>query len=348
MQPVARLKQASPHPYLLDLATTPAHGRKPGVAEMSLGDAMERFLTHLKAAGRSPRTLTAYRAHWKRLLQFPEVGGGSKSLCEITPEMLDRWAASLQDTQMVYANHPMRKPVERALSDSSRLGYIQDVRALFSFCFRRGYIDRDVAADLKRPKINHSARNKVMPVQDLYRLLDAAQERAEAGMPRDLALLMFLADTGARRGEAATLRLCNLHMEGLEAFVVGKTDERQVDYTRKTAEALRVWLAVRGQLDHDYVFTGQGTTNNGGPLKADAINGIMRRLGKRAGVRRVNPQSIRHLVGQSWTDAVNLELVRMKLGHASVTTTAMFYAHQDMERVKAATQLNSLLNNYDK
>ncbi|MCA9936814.1 MAG: tyrosine-type recombinase/integrase, partial [Anaerolineales bacterium] len=260
---------------------------------------------------------------------------------------LDRWAASLRDTQVVYADHPTRKPVQRPMSDSSRLGYIQDVKALFAFCFRRGYVGRDASADLERPKISHSARNKVMPVQDLYRLLDAAQELAENGKPRDLALLMFLADTGARRGEAVSLRLRNLDLEGLEAHVTGKTGERPVDFTAKTAEALRVWLAIRGELGHDYVFTGQGAKNQGQPLKADAINSIFKRLGKRAGVQRCNPQAIRHLVGQSWTDRVNLELVRMKLGHASVTTTAMFYAHQDMERVKAATQLHSLLNSFE-
>jgi site-specific recombinase XerD len=62
------------------------------------------------------------------------------------------------------------------------------------------------------------------------------------------------------------------------------------------------------------------------------------------GIVRFNPQSIRHRVGQAWIDkGANLELVRQKLGHADITTTAMFYANQDRERVKRATKKYSIL-----
>ncbi len=318
----------------------------PAATSLTITEAMDKYLTHLAAADRSPRTLRAYRTHWQSLLAYPEIQP-DMSIADITPELLDRWAASLR-APGVYANNHYRRAEERPLSDSSRLAYIQSVKSLLAFCWRRGYLERDPAADLRRPRINHSARNKVMSVQDLYRMLDVAQAAAADGRPRDLALLMFMADTGCRRGEAANLRLRDLHLADLEAHVTGKTGERLVDYTHKTADALAIWQAMRGEHSHDYVFTGQGIRNSGKPLGGDAIDSIFKRLASRAGVRgRANPQALRHLVGQSWTDAVNLELVRMKLGHASVTTTAMFYAHQDTSRVKAATQLHSLLNRWE-
>lgn len=77
-----------------------------------------------------------------------------------------------------------------------------------------------------------------------------------------------------------------------------------------------------------------------------AISQIFKRLAKKAGVNgSTNPHALRHLVGQTWADNVNLELVGLKLGHQSVVTTAMYCANQDRARVKAATELHSLLNN---
>jgi integrase len=323
----------------------------PRIEVATLDQAIEKFLIHLDAADRSPATITAYRARFRRFLAYEEISG-DMPLEAITPELLDRWAASLREKRRLYADHRYREPVERPLSDATRLAYIQTAKTLLAFCHRRGYLDRDVGADLERPHVDHKATNKVMPLQTLYRMLDAAQEKAQAedGNARDLALLMFAADTGARRGEIVSLRIDNLRLEQLEADVIGKTGRRPVDYTEETADVLRLWLQERPDVDHDYVFTGSMagySRNRGGPLSPDAVNSIFRRLAKTAGVTgKCNPQAVRHLVGQQWTDRVNLELVRQKLGHRSVTTTAMFYAHQDMSRVKAATKLHSVLNGY--
>lgn len=336
-------------PFTLAPATPPTTAAAPSVA--TLDQAIEKFLTHLDAADRSPVTIKAYRARFRRFLAYEEISG-DMALETITPEMLDRWAASLRERRRLYADHRYRETVERPLSDATRLAYIQTVKTLLAFCHRRGYLDRDVGADLERPHVDHKAGDKVMPLQTLYRMLDAAWEKAQAedGNTRDLAVLMFAADTGARRGEIVTLQIGHLRLEELEADVVGKTGRRPVDYTAETADVLRLWLQERPDVDHDYVFTGSMagySRNRGGPLSPDAINSIFKRLAKAAGVTgKCNPQAVRHLVGQRWTDRVNLELVRQKLGHRSVTTTAMFYAHQDMSRVKAATNLHSVLNDY--
>lgn len=297
----------------------------------TLGQAIDQFLLHLHAAGRSPQTIKSYRLRFRRLLAYPEFMEW-QPLTAVTPEMLDRYGADLREAD---------------LSDASRLAYIQTAKTFFSFCHRRGYISRDPGVDLERPKLNHDARNRVMARQDLYRLLDLASAQARRGNPRNLAILMFMADTGCRRGELTSLTMRNLRLDDLEATVTGKTGSRAVDYTDKTANVMRSWLDVRPDVPHDFVFIGQGQKNDGQPLLPGALNSLFKRMGKRAGVQgRCNPQAVRHLVGQSWTDAVNLELVRMKLGHASITTTAMFYTHQDMTRVKAATALHSVINSY--
>ena len=188
-----------------------------------------------------------------------------------------------------------------------------------------------------------------MALEDLQCILEEAERRAADGQPRDLALVAFVADTGCRRGEAASLRIVNLDLENGEALVDGKTDERLVDFGDRTAKALRAWLDVRPEVDHDYVFVSfSNGPSNDDPLGVGGIYQVFKRLARAAGVTgRFNPHAVRHLVGQQFTDKSNLELARQKLGHRDIATTADFYANQDRERVKRASQRLSLVNHLD-
>lgn len=297
---------------------------------MTLGELIIVFLEHLAGNGRKPDTLSTYRRRFNRMHQWPGLDA-STQLDDITPETLDRWAGTIRNSE---------------LATATQLGYIQAVKTLFVFAARRGYTAVNLGQELERPHLDHSvlSGNKCMSRDDLHRLIDATTER---GNVRDLAILMFIADTGARRGEVVKLRMADLLLDNCDAWVDGKSGRALVDYTPATAGVLRIWLEQRPDVDHDFVFVG-GTSPTcpkpGQPLQPGAINSLLRRIAKRAGVNgRCNPHSIRHLVGQTFTDNVNLELVRQKLRHTNINTTAMFYSHQDRSRVKAATILYSPL-----
>jgi integrase len=161
---------------------------------------------------------------------------------------------------------------------------------------------------------------------------------------RDYALVTFIYETGCRPGECVSLLLEGVNLESCEAIVRGKTGTRKVLFADTTAGTLRNWLAIRPDCDHDFVFVGR----TGTPLTVSGLYQVFRRLAGNVGIRgRYNPHSVRHLVGQTFTDKTNLELARDKLGHSSVTTTARFYAHQDGERVRRATRRLSLLSDDD-
>jgi integrase/recombinase XerD len=309
---------------------------------MKLSELIDLFYIYLNAAGRSPITIQSYQARFNRWLAW---FGADTPLAAITPERLDQWAASLRQAQELYKGHSYRQTVNRPLKPHSVYGYIQSVKTLLKWAFERGYSQINLGQHLQKPRLNHSSHDKIINREDLYRLLDAARPNA-----RDFAILAFLVDTGCRRGEVATLRLSGLMLDRLEAVVNGKTGQHTVVFTSQTAAALAAWLCDRPSVDHDCVFTGlpHALVNEPGqPIKPGAINSLLRRLAKRAGItRRVNPHSIRHLIGQLYTDRTNLALAKEKLNHASIVTTGMIYAHQDTTRVKAATDLYSPLNEY--
>jgi site-specific recombinase XerD len=329
------------------------HGRFPGEkgrGKVTLSEAMERFIISQRAVGHSPKTVLAYQNRFKTFLQYEEITA-VMDIGEITPELLDRYGQWLRQDRMLYQGHGHYHPARPGkFSQTSVFGRIQAVKTLFKFCSDRGYLPANPARSLKQKRPSDSAREKLMRREDLYRMLDVAVKQAEEGWPRDLAILMFIVDTAARRGEVATLRLPNLNLGRLEAAVYGKTGERELDFTSKTAEVLGWWLVQRPEVGHDFVFTNQGKGHPhlvGRPLTPGGLDQVFKRLGRRAGVKGAfNPHSIRHLIGQTMTDHANLEIARQKLGHQDVTTTARFYAHQDRSRVKAATVMYSPLANY--
>jgi site-specific recombinase XerD len=266
-------------------------------------------------------------------------------LAGISPEILDAWVVSLRRQVERYADHGRRPAQSGGLAEVTISGRIQAVKSFLAWCVERGHLERSPARHLKRPQVRQEVGSKVMRAGDLERMLEEAERRAEAGQPRDLALLCFVADTGCRRGEVATLTLASLDLERFEALVSGKTVEHLVDFGNRTAAALRAWLEVRPDVEHDVVFV---SVTTGEPLGVGGIYQVFKRLAAAAGVKgRFNPHALRHLVGQHFTDETNLELARQKLGHADIRTTAMFYANQDRERIKAASRKWSLVNHLE-
>lgn len=275
---------------------------------------LEEFLLCLEAAGRARRTLDTYEERLGYVLAFLEERG-IEEIEGVRPGDLDAYVVGLR---------------RRELSPVTVAGRVVVIKAFFAWCVRRRYLEWSPADHLKRPRLERGGRSPPMARGDLARLLCEARR----GRPRDLAVLLFLADTGCRVGELVGLRVDDVCLERREAWVDGKSGGRWVDFTERTARAVEAWLTSRD---------GPGPNLFG--MTADAVRKMLRRLGARAGVEgRVNPHSIRHLVGQAWLDdGANLELVRQKLGHRDITTTAMFYAHQDRERVRAATERFSLV-----
>jgi len=280
-------------------------------------EAANLFLLSLSARGRSGRTVEEYRKRLRILEALPCV------LEETRPEHVDRALAGLR---------------ARGLAAATIGSAVQTLRTFFLWCVRRGYLASSPAGELRRPKPESGCARKAARQDDLQRMI--AQARRDGDL-LELAVILFLVDSAARAGELIAVNLADLDLERLECQTRGKTGERVLDFTRPTADALRAWLDARPASDACALFT-----TRGGRLTEWGLYKLLWRLAKRTGnVRKFCPQSIRHRVGQGWIDAgANLELVRLKLGHKHISTTSMFYAHQDRPRMRAATQRYSLVS----
>jgi len=306
-----------------------------------MAQVLEGFLLAVEARGCRPMTVESYRVRLAGLVAFLEARGLG-AVGDVGPGDLDAWVVGLRRQKCRWSDHPVRTEQRGGLSPVTIRGRIQSAKALFDWCVQRGHLESSPCSHLRMPRVSTTVRcDKVMKVEDLGRMVGVAESRAVRGEPRDLAILLFLVETGCRVGELVSLRLDRLDLVGLEAVVEGKSGERVVDFTGATCGALGKWLAVRPSVDHGFVFVGR----SGGPLGTYGVYGVLKRLAREGGVEgRFNPHAIRHLVGQTWTDGANLELARQKLGHEDISTTAMFYSNQDRTRLRAATRRLSLVS----
>ena len=132
---------------------------------------------------------------------------------------------------------------------------------------------------------------------------------------RDLALIALLLDTGARVGEAASLRRSDISTDGIELF--GKTGARFVPLSRQVFDL----MAEIG--DGPTIWAGER-----GPMTIHGVSQVVRRVMKKADLRppKAGPHTLRHTFARRFLrKGGGLAVLQRLLGHSSIEST-MIYA----------------------
>lgn len=286
---------------------------------MKLSKAVDLFLVGLLADGRSKYTSEWYRQCLTRLVAYLH----DPELAAIGADHLRQFFADLHTIGEKYTNHKYRKPQKGGLSPFTIQGYVRAIKRFFSWLVENDYLtpSQNIAAKIKRQSLPRSVPKDI--AEDDFRALLGAV--AQSPYPqRDLAILLFLADTGCRVGGLVALRLADLDLERGRVLVTEKgRKSRFVFLSKNTLSALSGWLQVR-QSALEFVFVGR----RGDRLTIWGVREILERLAKRAGVKgHFNPHSFRHRFGKRFLmDGGDLASLQRLLGHSDVSVTSNFYA----------------------
>ncbi|MHB1356269.1 MAG: tyrosine-type recombinase/integrase [Anaerolineae bacterium] len=176
---------------------------------------------------------------------------------------------------------------------------------------------------------------KALGTVELRRLLREVHKRA---IPRDIALVELLANTGLRVGEAAQLTLADIEFSPRKGKVTVRSGKgakyRQVPLNADARGALEDYLAVRPQTETQALFIGQ--RSNG--LTPSAIWRVVKQYGQRAGLE-ISPHTLRHTFGTRLVRGKTVDLVTVAamMGHESLDTTAI-YTRPSEEDMAAAVE----------
>lgn len=199
------------------------------------------------------------------------------------------------------------------------------LRCFLRFAYVTGLVSVPLASAVPALK-GRIAMVPPAPVRDdIADRLIASCDTATATGRRDAAILVVLSRLGLRAGEVAALGLDDINWRQGEMTVVGKGGR---------ADVLPVPIDV-GEALVDYLRGARPVTSCRalfvkvvapfGPMSADGMNGVMRLACDRAGVPRIGPHRLRHLVATATlTAGAPLSEIAQLLRHQQVTTTAIY------------------------
>lgn len=169
-----------------------------------------------------------------------------------------------------------------------------------------------------------------------------ARDQTPAGV-RDAAIVGCLYVGGLRRSEIAVLERADYDADTGDLVVKGKGNKvRKVHINNGAGQALRDWLAVRGDVPGPLFWPiNKGGRLVAGRLSGQAIYGILRKRAAEAGVAAFSPHDLRRtFVGDLLDAGADISTVQQLAGHASVTTTQRYDRRPEEARRKAAGLLH--------
>ncbi len=329
-------------------AEKPSLTRLPAAGDESVrtfGQLLDKWLEHLKARGRAPKTLAENKREIETRIR-PRLG--AISVTELTAEHLDdAYSAWLTEGLSASSVHRHAAVVSAALTQGVKWGWLDANPA------------QRASAPTAAPK-----RELVTPGPDQVVKLIRAAEKSDPIMATAIALAFI---TGGRRGELAALRWSDVDFGGGTVRIERSLTQIGTDLTEKSTKtgrgrtvaldkrALsllrrhRTWqcnLAKKAQsplVTDPYLLS--DNANGARPIEPSKITDRFVSVRGKARIRGVRFHDLRHAhVTQLLGAGVDATTVATRVGHASTRMTLDRYAHAlPAGDVAAAAVIGALL-----
>ncbi len=321
--------------------------------------AAEAFLAHLQALDRSPLTVRTYAFSLKLWFEFLSITGVAWDAARV--EHVSRFVAWLRAPALNVVVLDSGTPTRTAATVNKHLA---GLFSFYDFHARNGVALADVLVNWRRssrggykPFLAHVSGGRPVPTRPLRlrqptrlpRTLTPEQvvEVVRAcDHVRDRFLLVLLAETGMRIGQALGLRHADFVSHEKTIRIVPRRDNanraraKTIDTVVLPVSTglIRLYTAYMfdeyGDLGSDYVFVNLFARPFGEPMTYDAVDKLVRRLRARSGVE-FTLHMLRHSRASEWLRmGVSMDVVSRLLTHRSSVTTSSTYAHLDTDDLR--------------
>lgn len=229
----------------------------------------------------------------------------------------------------------LRSLHQRGLGPRSVARNLSAVRGFYRFLVTEGAIKESPALLVESPKIGRKIPD-FLSIEDVDRLIQTPDVKAPLGL-RDRTMLEVLYATGLRVSELVHLRLEQIDLEVGYLRTIGKGDKERIVPLGETASD---WLARYQEQARGIILKKRSSaflfiTNRGGPMTREAFWHLIKRHGRKAGIRsRISPHVLRHSFATHLLEGgADLRSVQAMLGHADISTTEI-YTHVSKKRLR--------------
>lgn len=238
------------------------------------------------------------------------------------------------------------------------------LHAMFEAAVEDEVIEYSPMQKMKRPKPRKDEPQDTKPksytAEEVQRIIEALDKEPTKWR----AVVLFMIDTGCRRGEVMGLKWESVdfqngmvdiinnaqYAEGKGVYITtpksGKG--RTIPINLPVIKILTQWkreqallLFRQGLPKSDFVFTHE----DGKLMNPQAPTAYLKKLGKKCGIESLHPHALRHTMASlSIANGADIVSVSQKLGHSEVSTTLNIYAHENEEAKRRANKvLNDVL-----
>ncbi|MEO2223193.1 tyrosine-type recombinase/integrase [Priestia megaterium] len=265
--------------------------------------AFQIFLRDCKLRNLSEHTIQYYRNEISKFVKHLESVGISTSPSSITADIIK--------------DHVILRMMEEGRKETTINANLRAIRALFNFLESECLIVKNPVKKLKLVKQKKTVI-QTFSREEIRLLFDKPNKSTFTGL-RDYTIMMFLLETGVRVKELCGIRIKDVNFQdGIVTIREAKGfKERNVPIQRIMKKQLALYLQIRGQLEHDFLFA--NIDNN--PIQIRAVQQFIANYGRIAGIKNVrcSPHTFRHTFAkmsvQNGADVFTLQTV---LGHTSM------------------------------
>lgn len=250
--------------------------------------------------------------YWDSIKKFLAVCG-NKKLVELSDNDFKLFVLKMKDN---------------GASNSRISNVIAAMKKLIGYLQKEGLIGSLVNLDkIRKPKIPRKEVNH-LTIEEIRMLLQAIMKDIDAGemirKVRMMALVVILLQTGARIGEALSIRLKDIDRINMEIPIIGKGNKpRSLYLSSYTLYWIDRYLSIRDS-NNDLLFL---TLNGKSKWSQTDVGRSFRRYRNKSGITKPFVlHTLRHTTATQLSDkGVPMNCIQHILGHSRLETTIKYY-----------------------
>ncbi len=268
--------------------------------DLTLQNAIEKFVSHLESLDRSSNTIVAYQGDLSQFADFL-ADQGMTEVDQVETDDIKEFKDHLKENRDYTAKTVSRK--------------LNSVKSFFRFLVEEGVVEKDYSRPVKHPKIENDLPRVLKPME--YRALRDVCRHDK----RTLAIIELMLQAGLRISEVANLRLDDIGEDAITIRAYESHQKREIPLNRAAKEAIEDYLEERYASKSDYLFV----TKTGRQLLVRNIRSIINRYFEKAGLEDVKVNDLRNtFIVEQLSAGVPLDVVAKIVGHKRISTTERY------------------------
>ncbi|MFD1453283.1 tyrosine-type recombinase/integrase [Oceanobacillus sojae] len=206
---------------------------------------------------------------------------------------------------------------------------IRALRIFFKFLLTKEMIESNPLEDLRLLKTEKNVI-ETFTREELKNLFVQPNQGTFTGI-RDLTIMSLFVETGIRLREMVEVKVRDIRWEDSQILIKGKNrEDRLVPFQASMLRLLKRWVALRGEVDHDFLFI----NIDNGPLSKRQLQSRITKYGRMAGIKgvRCSPHTLRHTFAKmAVINGANVFHLQKILGHSTLDMVKVYVNLFSME-----------------